>query len=219
MPECYTAAAPDVWPVSFMSTCCRTVLPLSFTEEIRTLEGVSVAENANVKGLKCAVRARVRWAALVSLPASRRLPVVLLFDLCSVSGAGRKWRVVWSLCMWYQHPIVHQSLTLASSSLLFCVSGLVCVCVCVCVLERRVEAFVQKLDIFFFFFFDSLTVCSTSKNRSEMIWKYFRVKKCWRKISCENVSVNNFVKLILVHRNWLYIVQICCPEHNLMFDH
>ena len=28
-----------------------TVFPLSFTEEIRTLEGVSVAENANVKGL------------------------------------------------------------------------------------------------------------------------------------------------------------------------
>ena len=33
-----------------MSGCCGTV-PLSFTEEIRTLEGVSVAENANVKGL------------------------------------------------------------------------------------------------------------------------------------------------------------------------
>ena len=34
-----------------MSACSGTVLPLSFTEEIRTLEGVSVAENANVKGL------------------------------------------------------------------------------------------------------------------------------------------------------------------------
>ena len=90
MPECYTAAAPGVWPGSSVSACSGTVLPLSFTEEIRTPERVSVAENANVKGLKCAVRARVRWAALVSLPASRRLPVVLLLDLCSVLGAGRK---------------------------------------------------------------------------------------------------------------------------------
>ena len=34
-----------------MSACSGTVLPLSFTEEIQTLEGVSAAENANVKGL------------------------------------------------------------------------------------------------------------------------------------------------------------------------
>ena len=51
MPECYTAAAPDVGPGSFMSACYGTVLPLPFTEEIRTLHGVSVAENANTKGL------------------------------------------------------------------------------------------------------------------------------------------------------------------------
>ena len=52
MPECYTSAAPDVWPGSFMSACSGTVLPLSFTEEVRTLEGVSVAQNANTKRLK-----------------------------------------------------------------------------------------------------------------------------------------------------------------------
>ena len=52
MPKCYSAAAPDVWPGLFMSACCGTVLPLSFTEEIQTLEAVSVAENVNVKGLK-----------------------------------------------------------------------------------------------------------------------------------------------------------------------
>ena len=52
MPECYTAAAPAVWPGSFMSACCGTVLPLSFTEEIQTLEGVSIAENVNAKVLK-----------------------------------------------------------------------------------------------------------------------------------------------------------------------
>ena len=52
MPECYTVAAPDVWPGSFMSACSGTVLPLSFTEEIQTPEGVSVAENENVKGLR-----------------------------------------------------------------------------------------------------------------------------------------------------------------------
>ena len=34
-----------------MSACTGTVLPLSFTEEIQTLEGVSVAENVNVKRL------------------------------------------------------------------------------------------------------------------------------------------------------------------------
>ena len=51
MPECYTAAALDVWPGSFMSACSGTVLPLSFTEEIQTLEGVSVAENADAKEL------------------------------------------------------------------------------------------------------------------------------------------------------------------------
>ena len=50
MPECYTAAAPDVWPGSFMSACSGTALPLSFSEVIRTTEGVSVAENVNVKG-------------------------------------------------------------------------------------------------------------------------------------------------------------------------
>ena len=52
MSECYTAAALDVWRGSFMSACSGTVLPLSFTEEIQTLEGVSAAENANyAKGL------------------------------------------------------------------------------------------------------------------------------------------------------------------------
>ena len=35
-----------------MSACSETVLPLSFTEEIRILAGVSVAENVNVKGLE-----------------------------------------------------------------------------------------------------------------------------------------------------------------------
>ena len=35
-----------------MTACSGTVLPLSFTEEIQTLEGVSVAKNANVKGLQ-----------------------------------------------------------------------------------------------------------------------------------------------------------------------
>ena len=49
MPECYKAAAPDVWSGSFISACSGTCLPLSFTEEIETLEGVSLAEN--VKGL------------------------------------------------------------------------------------------------------------------------------------------------------------------------
>ena len=49
MPECYTAA-PDVWPGSFMSACSGTVLPLSFPEEIQTLERISIAENANAKG-------------------------------------------------------------------------------------------------------------------------------------------------------------------------
>ena len=34
-----------------MSACSGTVLPLSFTEKIRTLEGVSAVENANVKRL------------------------------------------------------------------------------------------------------------------------------------------------------------------------
>ena len=52
MPVCYIAAALDVWPGSFMSACSGTVLPLSFTEEIQTLEGVSIAENVNVKGLR-----------------------------------------------------------------------------------------------------------------------------------------------------------------------
>ena len=51
MPECYTAAAPDVWPGSFVSACFGTVHPLSFTEGIQTLEGVSIAEDANAKGL------------------------------------------------------------------------------------------------------------------------------------------------------------------------
>ena len=51
MPQCYTAAAPDVWPGSFMmSACTGTVLPLSFTEGIPTLEGVSEAENVSAKG-------------------------------------------------------------------------------------------------------------------------------------------------------------------------
>ena len=34
-----------------MSACSGTVLPLSFTEEIQTLEGVFVTENGNAKGL------------------------------------------------------------------------------------------------------------------------------------------------------------------------
>ena len=34
-----------------MSACSGTVLPLSFTEKIRTLEGFSEAENSNAKGL------------------------------------------------------------------------------------------------------------------------------------------------------------------------
>ena len=51
MPECYTAAALDVWPGSFMSAYSGTVVLLSFTEEIRTLEGDSVAENANAKDI------------------------------------------------------------------------------------------------------------------------------------------------------------------------
>ena len=52
MPECHTAAALDVWPGSFMCACSGTVLPLLFTEEIRTLDGVSVAENVNARGIK-----------------------------------------------------------------------------------------------------------------------------------------------------------------------
>ena len=50
MPELYAAAAPDVWPGSWVHAQELT-LPLSFTEQIRTLQGVSIAENANVKGL------------------------------------------------------------------------------------------------------------------------------------------------------------------------
>ena len=38
-----------------MSACSGTVLPLSFTEEIQTLEGICVAENADAKGLKSTV--------------------------------------------------------------------------------------------------------------------------------------------------------------------
>ena len=51
MSECYTSAALDVWPGLFMSACFATVLPLSFTEEIQTLEGVSAAKNVNANGL------------------------------------------------------------------------------------------------------------------------------------------------------------------------
>ena len=35
----------------FMSACPGTVTPLSFTEEIRTLEGVSAAQNENAERL------------------------------------------------------------------------------------------------------------------------------------------------------------------------
>ena len=52
MPECYITAAPDVSADSSLSACSGIVLPLSFIEEIRTLEGVAVAENVNEIGLK-----------------------------------------------------------------------------------------------------------------------------------------------------------------------
>ena len=58
MPECYTAAAPDLWPGSVMSACPGTVLPLSFTEDIQTPEGVSFAENAIVKWIMFQQRAK-----------------------------------------------------------------------------------------------------------------------------------------------------------------
>ena len=44
--------------------CSETVLPPSFTEEIRTLEGVSIAENANAKGQRS--QQHCSWGALGS---------------------------------------------------------------------------------------------------------------------------------------------------------
>ena len=41
--------------------CYTAVLPLSFTEEIRTLEGVSIAENVNAKGLTALQQPECSW--------------------------------------------------------------------------------------------------------------------------------------------------------------
>ena len=79
MLECYTVAAPGVWPGSFMSACSGAVLPLSFTRAIRSLEGLSVA--ANAKGLSrvsaCVVSLRCVGVCQGMVVATKALSVVM----------------------------------------------------------------------------------------------------------------------------------------------